>query len=160
MEPTSSTPREWRRGPFTVSTDPARLQLHVIHGYLTRSYWSAGIPIEIVSRALAGSLDFGLYDSDVQIGFARVVSDRATFAWVCDVFVLEEWRRRGLARWLIECVRAAPELQGLRRWILATRDAHRLYAKTGYTSLAHPETFMERWDCSIYSRSAPQASSE
>lgn len=146
------TIHEWRRGEYTVSTDRACLQPAVIHGYLTRSYWSAEIPLETVRRALEHSLNFGLYKRDAQVGFTRVVTDQATFAWICDVFVLEEERGRGLSKWLIECVRATPELAGLRRCLLATRDAHGLYARFGFTPLAAPERWMEIADPQIYER--------
>lgn len=146
------TIHEWRRGEYTVSTDRARLQPAVIHGYLARSYWSAEIPLETLERALDHSLNFGLYARDTQVGFTRVVTDQATFAWICDVFVLEEERGRGLSKWLIECVRATPELAGLRRWLLATRDAHGLYARFGFTPLAAPERWMEIADPQIYRR--------
>ena len=138
---------------FVISTDPARLDVDVIHSYLTRSYWAADIPIHVVMQALANSINFGLYEGTTQIGFARVVSDRATFAWVCDVFVLEGWRGRGLSKWLIECVRSAPQLQGLRRWILATRDAHGLYAQFGFKPLAAPDRWLEITDPDLYRRS-------
>jgi GNAT superfamily N-acetyltransferase len=134
---------EWLRGEHRVSTDPAEIQLDVVHGFLATSYWAEGVPRETVARSIAGSLPFGLYRGANQVGFARVVTDRATFAWVCDVFVLEEERGRGLARWMLECARATPELQGLRRWLLATRDAHALYASLGFVPLAAPERWME-----------------
>jgi len=154
-------PRAWNRGGHTISTDRARIQIDVVHGFLASSYWAKGIPRETVERSVEGSLCFGLYEeSGRQIGFARVVSDFATFAWVGDVFVLEEARGRGLAVWLMEVVAAHPDLQGLRRWILSTRDAHGLYEKCGFRPLARPENFLERWDPAIYSRIAPQASSD
>src|SRR5262249_900780 len=126
------TLHEWRRDAYVISTDRARQQLDVIQGFLARSYWSPAIPREVVHRALEPSLPFGVFHGDEQVGYARVVTDQATFAWICDVFVIEEHRGRGLSKWLIECVRATPELQGLRRWLLATRDAHGLYARFGF----------------------------
>lgn len=141
-------PHELRQGEFAVSDDPARLDLGVVHGYLTRSYWAAGIPRERVERSIAHSLPFGLYETDPagerQVGFARVVTDRATFAYLADVFVLEEYRGRGLANLLMEAVLSHPDLQGLRRWSLATRDAHGLYRRFGFTPLSAPERWMER----------------
>lgn len=131
------------RGTFQVSTDPARLDLDAIHAYLTASYWAEGIPREVVARSLDGSLAFGLYDADRQIGLARVITDRATFAYLCDVYVLEEYRGRQLGGWLMECVMAHPDLQGLRRFMLATRDAHALYAKFGFTPPVKPQALME-----------------
>ena len=137
---------EWRRAGFVVSTDPSRLQIDVVHGYLTRSYWAAGIALEKVERSIAESLCFGVYEaaSGRQVGFARVVTDRATFAWVSDVFVLEEARGLCLGTWLMEVVAGHEELQGLRRWVLATRDAHGLYEKVGFRPVRRPEEYMER----------------
>ncbi len=134
---------EWFRVPYLVSDDPARLDLDVIHGYLARSYWAENIPLEIVVRSIENSLPFGLYERERQIGFARVITDRATFAYLCDVFVLESHRGRRLATWLIECVHAHPDVQGLRRWMLVTRDAHGLYEKSGWKRLEEPERIME-----------------
>src|SRR5262249_18482016 len=127
---------EWHRDGFTVSTDPARLDVDMIHGYLTRSYWARGIPREVFERSIANAVAFGLSEGSRQVAFARPVTDRATVAYVGDVFVLEGWRGRGLSRWLMECMLAHPELQGFRRWFLLTRDAHGLYAKLGFTPLA------------------------
>ena len=131
---------------YEVSTDPGRLDLEVVHGFLRDdASWSRGIPRAVVARAIAGSLPFGLYaPRGAQAGFARVVSDRATFAWLADVFVLPDHRGRGLGAWLVECVLAHPELQGLRRWALATADAHALYARFGFTALPDPALFMVR----------------
>ena len=134
---------EYFRESYCISTDPAKLDLEVIHGYLKRSYWSPDIPFEIVKRALAHSLCFGLYHGGQQIGFARAITDQTTFAYLADVFILEEFQGKGLGKWLIECIMAHPELQGLRRWMLATRDAHGLYAQYGFAALKHPEIVME-----------------
>lgn len=138
--------------PFVVDTDPERLDLAVIHGFLAASYWAQGIPLETVRRSIRNSLCFGLYEGERQIGFARVVSDRATFAYLADVFVLESHRGRGLAKLLMDAVIAHPELQGLRRWMLATRDAHGLYALYGFTPLPRPESFMQLHDAEVYAR--------
>jgi GNAT superfamily N-acetyltransferase len=151
------TPFEARREAWTVSTDPSRLDLDVIHSFLTTSYWAAGIPRETVRRSLAHSLCFGLYEGDAQVGFARVVSDRATFAYLADVFVLESRRGRGLGRWLIGCVMAHPDLQGLRVWRLATRDAHGLYRRFGFGPPLRPETHMEILDLDVYRRGREEA---
>jgi GNAT superfamily N-acetyltransferase len=133
-----------RRGDFLVSTDPALLDLPLLHDFLAnRSYWAAGRPLEVVRRAVEGSLCFGLYEQGRQVGFARVVTDKATFAWLCDVFVLETYRGRGLSKWLIECVMGHPALQGLGRFLLGTRDAHGLYGRHGFRPLADPSRFME-----------------
>lgn len=139
--------REWQRGEYTISTDSKRLDLSVIHDFISnQSYWAQGRAIETVKRALDNSLNFGLYKSDQQIGFARVVTDYATFAWIADVFVLPEERGRGLSKWLIEVILSHPELQGFRRWVLATKDAHSLYARFGFIALHRPERWMERPD--------------
>ncbi len=141
---------EWTQGDFTITTDPARVDLDVVHGFLKTAYWCEGIPREVLERAVAGSLNFSLLLGGRQVGFARVITDRATFAWVGDVFVLESCRGRGLSVWLMRTVMGHPDLQGLRRWILATRDAHRLYEKVGFTTLNIPERFMERWQPDLY----------
>jgi GNAT superfamily N-acetyltransferase len=139
----------WRRGEFEISTDPDRQDLAVVHGYLTRSYWAQGIPLDVVRRSIEGSIPFGVYRGAEQVGFARIVSDRATFAWLGDVFILETFQGRGLGKWLMECVVSHPELQGLRRWMLATRDAHGLYAQYGFTPVTESR-FMERRDPNVY----------
>ena len=138
-------PHEWHRDGYTISTDPARLDLDAVHAFLVESYWSRGIPRELMERSIRHALPFGIYEGARQVGFARVVTDFATVAYVGDVFVLEPWRGKGLARWLMECMVAHPELQGFRRWILLTRDAHALYRAVGFTPLAAPERWMERW---------------
>ena len=119
------------------------MDVDAIHAYLSRSYWAQGIPRDVVAKAIAGSLCFGIFENEQQVGFARVTTDRATFAYLCDVYVLEDHRGRGLATWLMEAVVAHPDLQGLRRFLLATRDAHHLYEKFGFVSLARPDIFME-----------------
>ncbi len=143
---------EARRGPYLISTDEQRLDLDVVHGYLSRSYWAAGIPREVVERSIRGSLCFGLYEGERQVGFARVITDEATFAYLGDVFVLEEHRGRGLGKWLVEVIASEPAFQGLRRFLLATRDAHGLYAKLGFTPLTAPEMFMEIRRPDVYAK--------
>ena len=135
--------REWHRDGYSLSTDSSRLELDVVHGFLAESYWAAGIPRETVARSIEGSITFGVYHTDEQVGFARVISDCATFAYLADVFILEAHRGRGLARWMVQCILATPELQGLRRWLLVTRDAHTLYGGLGFTEVKNPEGFME-----------------
>jgi GNAT superfamily N-acetyltransferase len=142
------------RDTFTVTCDPARLDHAVIAQFLASSYWAKGIPVATVEKSLEHSLCFALLDGDRQIGFGRVVSDRATFAFLADVFVLPEYRGRGLAKWLVECILSHPDLQGLRRWMLGTRDAHGLYAKFGFTPLRNPETVMERRNPDVYGAGA------
>lgn len=151
------SPFERRRGAFAVSTDPARLDLDVVHGYLASSYWAAGIPREVVARSIRGSLCFGLYEhastgTSSQVGFARAITDRATYAYVADVFVLDSHRGQGLGVWLMECVMAHPDLQGLRRWSLVTRDAHGLYRRFGFVTPPAPERYMEKVDPDVYRR--------
>ncbi|MEP7361417.1 MAG: GNAT family N-acetyltransferase [Chloroflexota bacterium] len=147
------TTQTWTRGDFEVSTDPARVDLAVTHGFLTSdAHWSEAVPMEIVERAIANSIVFGAYKGAAQVGFLRVVSDRATFAWIGDVFVLPDHRGQGLSKFLMECAIGHPELQGLRRWMLATRDAHGLYKRYGFTELHDATRFMERWDPEIYKR--------
>ena len=139
------THQVWRRGDYEIDTDPARLDLELTHKFLSEeAYWSPGVSREIVERAIANSMVFGVYVDVAQVGFTRVVSDKATFAWICDVFVLPEHRGHGLGKWLMEVVTSHPELQGLRRILLATRDAHGLYAQYGFTDLEDPTKFMVR----------------
>jgi GNAT superfamily N-acetyltransferase len=126
----------------------------MIHGFLTRSYWAAGVPLEVVRRSIENSLPFGVYKGSEQVGFARVISDYATFAYLADVFVLEESQGAGLGKWLVETIAAHTRLQGLRRWMLATKDAHELYRKVGFNDLKQPERWMERHDAEVYSRQA------
>ena len=128
-----------------MTTDKARLDLEVIHSFLKSSYWAAGISADVVIRSVENSLAFGLFEGDEQVGFARVVTDYATFAYLADVFVLEPHRGQGLGKWMMEVVLSRPELQGLRRWMLATRDAHDLYRKHGFAELKEPSIFMERY---------------
>ena len=138
---------QWQRGDYSVSTDQSRLDLHVIHDYLTNSsYWATGRSLETVRRSIENSLSFGLYEGEKQIGFARVITDYATFAWLADVFVLDSFRGQGLGKWLVEVILSHPELQQFRRWVLATRDAHELYRRFGFTELKRPERWMERHD--------------
>ena len=133
-----------------ISTDPARLDRDVIHAYLSRSYWAEGIPRDVVQRALSHSLCFGAFAGARQVGFARVITDRATFAYLADVFVLEEARGRGVALRMMAAVRSHPDLQGLRRWTLVTRDAHELYRKFGFEPLKKPANWMEAHDPDVY----------
>jgi len=134
---------EWRRGEYSISTNKDRLDLAVIHGFLTTSYWAAGVPTDIVKRSIEHSLAFGVYKGEQQVGFARIITDYATFAYLGDVFILEPFRGQGLSKWLMEVIVAHPELQGLRRWMLLTRDAHSLYRKVGFTEPKSPERYME-----------------
>lgn len=142
---------EFRRGQFAISTDRQRLSLDVVHGFLTNCYWAKGIPREVVARSIEHALCFGIYDgSGAQVGFARVISDLATIAYIGDVFVLETHRGLGLGKWLMQCITRHPALQNLRRWILTTRDAHGLYSQVGFAPLKMPERFMERNQPDVY----------
>ena len=142
---------------YEIDTDPARLDLALIHDFLANcSHWARGVPFETLRRAIAHSLNFGLYRDRAQIGFARVVSDHATFAYLADVFVIAEARRGGLGRWLIEAILAHPPLQGLRRWLLVTRDAMSLYLRCGFADLQPGFFYMERFDPLVYCRGEPR----
>lgn len=138
-----------------ISTDKTRLDLDVIHGFLTQAYWSRGIPRETVQRAIDGALCFGGYVDGVgQVAFARVITDGATFAYLADVFVLEDQRGKGYSKQLMQAIVAHPQLQGLRRFMLATFDAHGLYAQFGFEPAARPDRLMEKLDMDLYSRAA------
>jgi GNAT superfamily N-acetyltransferase len=141
---------DYRRGEFLVTTDRARLSPALIHEFLSHSYWAEGISRKTVARSMRNSLCFGLLEGSQQIGFARVITDSATFAYLADVFILEPYRGRGLARFLMECILKHPQLQGLRRWVLATRDAHSLYRKFGFVPLEKPDRFMELHNPKVY----------
>jgi N-acetylglutamate synthase-like GNAT family acetyltransferase len=142
-------------GRFLISTDKSKLDLDVIHEFLSHSYWAAGIPRETVARSIENSLCFGVYDHANQIGFARVVTDFATYAYVADVFILEPYRDRGLGKELMASIMTHPRLQGLRRWSLGTRDAQGLYAQFGFKPVVNTRarTVMEIVDADVYSRS-------
>jgi GNAT superfamily N-acetyltransferase len=180
---TKGAVREWRRGVHSISTDKNRLDLDVIHGYLGRSYWAECIPRPVVELSIENSLCFGVYATESatggappklagapgraekQVGFARLVTDGATFAYLADVFVLEAERGKGLSKWLMHVIMTMPELAGLRRWNLATRDAHGLYRQFGFSALAAPERYMELLIPDAYKRSnagaeAPRADAQ
>jgi GNAT superfamily N-acetyltransferase len=150
---------EWRHGPVVVSTDRARLDLDVVHGFLAGSYWAGGIPRATVERSVRHSLCFGAYLHGRQVGFARVISDRATYAYVADVFVLESARGQGIAKRLMECISGHPDLQGLRLWTLFTRDAHGLYRQFGFEAPRYPERLMERRRERAYAEAAGEVRS-
>lgn len=160
MEKKTHSALEHRHGKFLISDDPTRLDPAAIHAFLSRSYWAENMPLETLERALHGSLCIGAYDAGLaQIGLARFVSDFATFCYVCDVYVLEEHRRHGLAHAMMALAVHHPKLQGLRRWNLVTGDAHQLYREFGFGPVKHPERYMERLDPEIYKRLA-EASDE
>jgi GNAT superfamily N-acetyltransferase len=135
---------ETHRDNFTISTDPARLDIDAICDFLTRSYWANGRPRERTERALRNSLVFGIYAGEKQIGVARVVTDYSIFAYLCDVFIHEDYRSHGLGKWLMQTIHSHPDLQGLRRWALVTRDAHGLYRQFGWAGLNDPNSWMEK----------------
>ena len=136
---------ESRREHLVISTDPGLLDLDAICDFLSRAYWAQGRPRDRIELSLRHSLVFGIYDNGRQIGLARVVTDYATFAWLCDVFIHEDYRKQGIGKWLMASIISHPELQGLRRFVLATRDAHGLYSQFGFTSMNNPERWMERF---------------
>lgn len=143
--------QEYRNGNFLVSTDPSKLDLEAIHEFLSKeSYWAKDIPKEIMRRAIANSLCFGVYEDSEQIGLARIITDHATFAYLCDVYILETHRGKGLAKWLMSAIMAHPSIQGLRRINLVTRDAHRLYRQFGFTAPNNPDGYMELVRRDIY----------
>jgi GNAT superfamily N-acetyltransferase len=133
---------QYRRDGFSISTDPKLLDINVIHSFLVESYWARGVPRELVVTSIENSLCFGLYRGNDQIGFARVVTDYAFFAYLMDVFVLQAYQGRGLGQWLIECVVSCPSLQGIKQILLATRDAQDFYRKKGFTQIPNPERLM------------------
>lgn len=143
---------EWQRGSFTISTDKSRINLAVVHAALTHSYWAAGIDVPTVQRAIDHALCFGMYNDRQQIGFARVITDYTRFAYLSDVFVLEAYQGQGLGTWLIQVIIDYPPLEGVWRWMLATRDAHSLYAKVGFTELVEPSRWMMRTGSSYVSQ--------
>ncbi len=147
---------EWSRGPYVVSDDPERLDRAAVHRFIAgRSYWAEGIPAELLARAIDHSLCFGLFHDGRQLGFARVVTDRATFGYLCDVFIEESRRGEGLGRWLVGCVLEHPDLQGLRRLALMTRDAHSLYADFGFRPMADPGRYLEIHRPDVYRGARP-----
>lgn len=148
--------QEWRRGEYVISTDKHLLDIPGIHSFLKTSYWAEGIPFETVKKSIEHSLNFGVYTQGKQIGFARVITDYATYAYIGDVYILEYFRGQGLSKWLMCVIADHPELQDLRRWTLLTRDAHGLYRKTGFTSLKDPELYMEKANPDIYKSLDPR----
>ena len=148
------TDLEYVNGEFTISTDRARLDLPTIHQFLANSYWASNIPLAVVEKSIQNSLCFGVYQGRTQVGFARVISDYATFAYLVDVFILEPYRGQGLAKWLMQCILAHPELQGLRRWMLMTRDAHSLYRQYGFQSPTTFDRYMEIVNPDVYQQPA------
>jgi GNAT superfamily N-acetyltransferase len=148
---------EWHRGEYTISTDRARIDIDVVHAFVRESYWAQGIPRDVVERAIAGSLCFGIYHGETQVGFCRVITDYATTGYLADVFVLPAHRGKKLSVWLMETVMAHPRLQNFRIWRLATRDAHGLYEKVGWKRVVDPANLMEISDPDVYLRAGGSA---
>jgi len=144
------TNMEWSKDDFRITTNSTEFDLNYIHQFLSHSYWAENIPLETVRRSIEGSVCFGVFKEQNQIGFARVITDQATFAYLADVFIDESYRGKGLAKWLMEAILNYPSLQGLRRFMLATRDAHSLYAQFGFTALREPQRWMQIHDPDIY----------
>jgi GNAT superfamily N-acetyltransferase len=135
---------------FSISTDKSKIDLSTIHNFLKSSYWSENIPIAIVEKSINNSLCFGIYEGEKQVGFARVITDYATFAYLADVFILEPYRGQGLGKWLVKTILKHPELQGLKKWLLVTKDAHELYRQYGFQNLTIPERYMDIVNSNIY----------
>ncbi len=144
---------EEKKDGFLISTDKSKLDVDVIFDYLSnRSYWAKGVPLEKVKQAIENSICYGVYEGKSLIGFARVVTDKATIAYIADVFILETHRGKGLSKWLMECILKHPELQGFRRWLLLTKDAHGLYNQFGFNAPEEPETYMELRKKDVYKK--------
>jgi len=143
---------EWKKGNYIISTDKSKIDVPIVHNFLSHSYWAGQIPRETVKESIENSLCFGIYHYEELVGFARVITDFATFAYLADVFVLPPERGKGLSKWLMEVIIDHPRLQGLRRFILATRDAHKLYSQFGFRPFAKPERWMERHNPDIYKK--------
>lgn len=142
---------EVRKNSYVISDNASLLNINFIHDFLSdESYWAKNIPLQIVEKSVKNSLCFGIYNTGEQIGFARVITDKATFAYLADVFIIAAYRGNGLSKWLIQTIHAHPELQTLRRWMLGTRDAHELYKKFGWTPLPEPERFMQKHNANAY----------
>ena len=141
---------EWTKEDFTITTDKNKIDVNYVHWFLSHTYWAEGIPLETVRKSIDGALCFSVVYSNHQVGFARVISDQATFAYLADVFIDENFRGRGLSKWLMEVIMSHPDLQGLRRFILATRDAHKLYSQFGFTALTHTDRWMQIHKPDVY----------
>jgi GNAT superfamily N-acetyltransferase len=148
---------DWQRDQYTISTDKTRLDMGMIHHFLyTTAHWAVGRPMNIVRKSVENSLCFGVYDTEKQVGFARIVTDGATVGWICDMFILPSLRGAGLGRWLVECMMEHPDIKGLRRILLNTRDAHDLYTKyAGFRQLLRPESWLERFNESPMRNAGP-----
>jgi GNAT superfamily N-acetyltransferase len=139
---------EFKKKQFIISDDSSRLDVDVVCDFLSRAYWADKRPRHVIEKSIQHSLCFGVYDGDRQIGFSRVVTDYSVFAYLCDVFIHEDYRGQALGKWMMECILSHPELQGLCRWCLVTRDAHGLYSQSGFAELNDPSRWMEKFDAS------------
>jgi N-acetylglutamate synthase-like GNAT family acetyltransferase len=140
----------WTKDEFLITTDREKIDVAAVHNFLKTSYWAENISYDVVQKSITGSLCFGVFYNQQQVGFARVVTDSATFAYLADVFIIEAFRGRGLSCWLMEVILAHPQLQGLRRFLLATRDAHGLYKKFGFTPITQIEPWMQQHNPDVY----------
>ena len=140
----------WQKDDFTITTDKSKMDIDVIHGYLSRSYWAQGVPRATIQKSIEGALCFAVLHGTRQVGFARVITDKATFGYLSDVFILEEYRGKGLSKWLMEIILGHPELQNFRRFLLSTRDAHGLYRQFGFKDLVSPENWMQVYNPEVY----------
>jgi GNAT superfamily N-acetyltransferase len=141
----------WQKGPFYITTEEEKMDIAYIHRFLSRdSYWAENIPVETVRKSISGSICFGIFEKEKQLGFARVITDYATFGYLADVFIDEIYRGCGLSKWLMEAIMAHPELQGFRSWMLATKDAHGLYTQFGFRALEEPGRFMRKSNPDVY----------
>jgi len=143
---------DFAKNGFIISTEKEKLDIDLIHSFLNRTYWAEGISKEIIRRSIEWSLCFGVYENDRQVGFARMITDKATFAYLADVFIIEDYRGRGLSKWLMGVIMSHPDLQGLRRMILATKDAHGLYKQFGFSPLINVDRWMHILDPDVYKR--------
>jgi len=143
---------EWIKDGYLVSTDKSKIDVETVHHFLSRSYWAENIPLDVVRKSIENSLCFGMYHEEKLVGFARAISDFATFAYLADVFILPEERGKGLSKWLLAIILEHPQLQALRRFTLATRDAHSLYAQFGFSLFDKPERWMQKHDPVVYKR--------
>jgi len=141
---------EWKKDGYLLSTDRAKIGVAAVHQFLSHSYWAEGIPLELVKRSIDNSLSFGMYNQQKLIGFARVITDFTTFAYLADVFIIPDERGKELSKWLMQVIVDHPCLQGLRRFTLSTRDAHGLYAQFGFFPFDKPERWMQKYDPDVY----------
>jgi GNAT superfamily N-acetyltransferase len=143
---------EWKNGDYIISTEKSKIDVDEVHQFLSHSYWAENVPKNIVQKSIDNSFCFGVYHLEKQVGFARVISDFATFAYLADVFILPNDRGKGLSKWLMQIIIDHPKFRGLRRFTLATRDAHKLYSQFGFTALDAPDRWMQRHNPDIYKK--------